>query len=180
MPAYLVARSTSMVREVKANVRPAVAAGEYIKAAHATRFERADGRVSAAPPRPKSPYEILVSAVCGKTDGEIDAFASSIGGYGSLCGMVLKGLRPTIGAQQDATVGFVFGEDLGWVVRSEGGTVSVTKREPKGAPATVRSSAPDFLRVITRDVSLVDALATGSVAIEGDADLVPLMLGVAP
>jgi hypothetical protein len=54
---------------------------EFIETACAMRFPRSSDRVTATPPPKKSPYEILVGALHGRSDQEVDAFAASMGGY---------------------------------------------------------------------------------------------------
>ena len=185
MPAYLIARSTAIVGEVRANIRPPQQAGEFVRIASAMRFDRSSGRITATPPpkkEQKSSFEILVDAVHAKSDQEIDAFAASMGGYRRLCGMVFDGLAPTLTPEQDCTVGFVLGDDLGWALRSADGKTTVTKRLPKHTAAIVQARPPDFLRWVTRDLSWASALAEGRIKVEGDQAPVETMFArlVAP
>lgn len=64
------------------------------------------------------------------------------------------------------------GERLGWVFRSVGGKVSVSKRIAKRAPAIVRTQPADFLRLITQDLDWDTAIGNGRVEVEGDPDQV--------
>lgn len=69
---------------------------------------------------------------------------------------------------ESCNVGFILGDVLGWVFRSAEGEVTITKRVAKRAPAIVRTSPADFLRLITRDVAWDDAIADGRVTVDGD------------
>jgi Ser/Thr protein kinase RdoA (MazF antagonist) len=120
------------------------------------------------PPPMEDAFQVLVSAVKGKSDEEIRAFADSIGGYAMLCRLVFQGMRARLVPAEDCNVGFVLGDDIGWVFRSSNGTVTVAKRVAKRAGAIVRATPADFLRVITQELSWEDAVGQGRVRVEGD------------
>ena len=174
MPAYLLANATRVVGEVRAGVRPAPGAANFVNIARAVRFQREGRRVTATAPPPQDPAEILVENVRGRSDDYIDEFAASIGGYGPLCGMVFAGLRALSSPKEDCAVGFVLGE-LGWVLRSTDGKIKATKRVPKRAAAIVRTSPVDFLRWVTGDLPYASGVADGRITIEGDESQLRVM-----
>lgn len=128
-----------------------------------------------------TPLQILTDAVNGKTDADVEAFASAVGGVGQLCSLVFAGLAERErggGSTKEFNVGFVFGDSLGWVIRSAKGKVTVAKRIAKRAPAIVRCSSVDFLRVITGDLGFADGVADGRIVVDGDVAQVETLLGV--
>lgn len=126
----------------------------------------------------QSPLEILINAVNGKTDAEVEAFASGIGGMEQLCATVLKGLARSRGGTDNYNVGFILGEKMGWVIRSANGKVTTTKRIAKRAPAIVHSSPVDFLRIVTRDLDWDNGVEEGRIKVDGDPTQVATLFGV--
>jgi Ser/Thr protein kinase RdoA (MazF antagonist) len=128
-----------------------------------------------------TPLEILTDAVNGKSDSEVEAFSSALGGMEQLCGIVFRGLgsRPRRDAS-DFNVGFILGDSMGWVVRSTGGKVTVAKRIAKRAPALVHATPVDFLRVITGDLDFDAAVADGRIELQGDPTHVATLFAATP
>lgn len=110
---------------------------------------------------------VLVNAVRGKTDHEIMVFAGAVGGPERLLDMVFAGMASRIDSTHDCTVGFSVGAD--YVVTVTDGEASYRAVDTAGvAPAVVHMNTPDFLRMIVREFSPEEALATGRLAIHGD------------
>jgi Ser/Thr protein kinase RdoA (MazF antagonist) len=128
-----------------------------------------------APPEPQQdPLQILINAVNGKTDDEVARFARQVGGFSNLCALVFAGLRDRL-TPADCNVAFVLDDTMGWVLRAKDGKLSLTKRVAKRAPAIVRTSATDFLRIITWDLDWDTAVAHGRAHVEGDPKQVDIL-----
>ncbi len=94
--------------------------------------------------------KVLRDAVRGATDDKIAQFAASVGGYPSLMTLVFQGLAGRVEPSDDAAVGFSF-EGVGdWTLRVANGKASWAAGAD-GVQATLRMTAPDFLRMVTGD-----------------------------
>jgi uncharacterized protein YndB with AHSA1/START domain len=124
-------------------------------------------------PAPGPP--ILLRAVAGKTDVEIERFADEFGGYRNLCFTVLEGFASQVApfriAPKDllCSVGFDLGNVGAWSMSIADGICRLDAGIT-GARATVRISPPDFLRLVSGAVSLDEALTSGQAAVEGSPD----------
>jgi aminoglycoside phosphotransferase (APT) family kinase protein len=176
MPAYLVAHAVAgwawlAVEDIRSRPIRTGEAAMFIRAARTRDFEAiVAGDVPAArgaSDQQPSQRQILVDAVKGKSDDEIARFAEGMGGYPRLCDLVFQGMRATM-KPKDCTVGFVLGEDMGWVFRASDGKNTVTKRVPKRAAAIVHASPPDFLRMVADDLDWDAAVGDERVTVEGD------------
>jgi len=130
---------------------------------------RARAAFGGAPPAvPASASQILHDAVVGKSDEEIAAFAASAGdGYEALCDQVFQ--RVAVARQfDDCHIGFVLGESLTWSFRVIAGKVTISRRASKRAGATVTVGPADFLRLITREMTVGDAIDQGRLVVEDD------------
>jgi hypothetical protein len=156
--------------------------GERVREAYGKDLSRWEAAPDEAPLQPAAtPLQILTEAVNGKADSEVEAFASALGGMAQLCSLVFSGLAARWrGGAVDFNVGFVFGDSMGWAIRSVNGKVTVAKRIAKRAPAIVRCSSTDFLRLVTGDVSLSDAVADGRITVDGDIDQVGRLFAGVP
>ena len=132
--------------------------------------------VPAASPMAQA-INVLRQGVAGQSDDQIAAFAATLGGFGRLCHMVFQGMRVAL-SPADCSVGFVLGDDMGWVFRAASGKVTVSKRVAKKAGAIVHVSPADFLRLVTFDVDWATAIQQGRVRIEGDVTHVQKMYGI--
>ena len=144
--------------------------GERVREAYGKDLSNWQAAPDEAPMEPgPTPLQILTNAVNGKSDADVESFANAIGGMGQLCSLVFSGLaaRARGDEHDDFNVGFVFGDSMGWVVRSANGKVTVAKRVAKRAPAIIRCSSIDFLRVITGDLDLSSAVAEGRITVDG-------------
>jgi hypothetical protein len=93
---------------------------------------------------------MLRDAVRGATDEGIAAFAASLGGYPGLLNLVFQGLAARVEPREDVGVAFSL-EGIGeWTLRVTNGKAS-SSAGAQEAPATVRMTAPDFLRLVTGD-----------------------------
>jgi hypothetical protein len=141
---------------------------QFITAAGVEPSAAADARSRAA---------LLRAAVAGASDDEIGEWAEHFGGIGAIVEMVLARLaaRPVTGP---SWVAFVLGDNLVFEIRSIGGKGGVARATSSDAPAGLRATPADFLRLVVRDLSLEDALATGRIAIDGDVQEVRRVLGL--
>jgi hypothetical protein len=141
---------------------------QFITAAGVEPSATAGGRSRAA---------LLRAAVVGASNEEIGEWAEHFGGIGAIVEMVLASLaaRPVTGPSR---VAFVLGSNRVLEVRSIGGKGDVARTTSSAAPASLRTTAADFLRLVVRDLSLDDALATGRSAIDGDVQEVRRLLGL--
>ena len=154
--------------------------GERVRQAFGRDLSQWETAADEAPLQPSpTPLQILTEAVNGKPDSEVEAFATGLGGMAQLCSLVFAGLaaRPR-DDDVDFNVGFVFGDSMGWVIRSVKGKVTVTKRVAKRAPAIVRCTSVDFLRVITGDLELAAGIEEGRIEVDGDFAHVEALLAV--
>jgi hypothetical protein len=156
--------------------------GERVREAYGKDLSRWEAAPDESPLQPAAtPLQILTEAVNGKTDSDVETFASAVGGMAQLCSLVFSGLAARWrGSAVDFNVGFVFGDSMGWAIRSVNGKVTVAKRIAKRAPAIVRCSSTDFLRLVIGDVSLSDAVADGRITVDGDIDQVGRLFAGVP
>jgi hypothetical protein len=137
------------------------------------------GAPSTPPPEGDGGLQILVAAVQGRTEEQIAAFATDLGGFDALCGMVFAGWKATLrpGAY---TVAFALGEGGDWVVDGRRTKVSARKGSADDlvCGAVVHLSPHDFLRTIVRDLDVATAMADGRFVIDGDADQVGALFGL--
>ncbi len=117
--------------------------------------------------------QMLRNAVRGATDEEIEAFAGTLGGYPSLLGLVLGGVRDRLDPRDAATVSFAIAGAGEWTLRVAGGKAALETGLGK-AEATVRMNPPEFLRVIVSDP------AAPPVTVDGDMDAVQRLFAMRP
>jgi hypothetical protein len=115
---------------------------------------------------------ILLKAVLGRTEEEIQAFADEFGGFRDLCFTVLEGLASQVAPFRMAPAGlscrvaFDLGTAGSWSIVIEDGTCRI-RAGTGDALATVRLSPPDYLRLVAGAVSLESALEQGLAATDG-------------
>jgi hypothetical protein len=118
---------------------------------------------------------VLRDAVHGATDEQIGAFAASLGGYPGLLDLVFQGLAARTQPREDAAAAFSF-EGIGeWTLRVANGKASSSKGA-KDATATVRMTAPDFLRMVTGEVPP----DSSNKSVDGDPTALERLLGQLP
>jgi Ser/Thr protein kinase RdoA (MazF antagonist) len=120
------------------------------------------------PPPNNDDLQLLIDAVVGKTDEQVDEVANAIGGYRVLCDAVISGMGRRPRSDNYHAV-FVLGEGMTYSLRVKDGKAAISRRPPKSAPMTVRLEPALFLRIVCREVSWEDALADGRLQLDGDA-----------
>lgn len=117
--------------------------------------------------------------VVGRSGDDIDAFASSLGGYTVLLPMVFDGLVQRVDPRHACTVAFSLTDAGDWTVSVSSGAKTVAPGVAGTADAVVRMHARDYLRIITRDDSAPALIAGGRMKIDGDAAAVDRLFSLA-
>jgi SCP-2 sterol transfer family len=113
--------------------------------------------------------QALREAVRGRSDGEIDAWVRSRGGYDRLLPLVLAGFCSSMKPREACSLRMEIGS--GYVIRAAPGEAATWERID-GAPtdATLTMSRQDFLRWMTGDLTFRSGMAHGRIAIDGDVE----------
>jgi hypothetical protein len=121
--------------------------------------------------------QLLVDAVRGRTDAEIDRFAKRVGGYPRLLPLVFAGFCANIDPRAPANVAFDLGST--YVVRVLPDAPAMFEQGSSyDAEATVRMSPQDFLRMMVRELPYDGGLRDGRIAVDGDARAVQRLFGM--
>ena len=137
-----------------------------------TEFEKRTGMT------PEQGANLISLRVKGKPDDEVDAFASGAGGYQQLLPVLAMGFCARIRPDADLVVAFdVAG---GFAIKVSRGEATVKTKMPKRLDATVHLSDRDFLRLMSADLDVKEALGDGRIKIDGDDVALERMLSMLP
>jgi hypothetical protein len=121
--------------------------------------------------------QLLIDAVRGRSDAEIDRFAKRVGGYPRLLPLVFAGYCANIDPRAPANVAFDLGST--YVVRVLPDAPAMFEQgSARDVEATVQMSPQDFLRLLVSDLDYDDAVASHAITIEGDANAVTRLFGM--
>jgi hypothetical protein len=121
--------------------------------------------------------QLLVDAVRGRSDAEIDRFKKRVGGYPRLLPLVFAGFCANIDPRAPANVAFDLGST--YVVRVLPGAPAMFEQGSSfDAEATVGMSPQDFLRLMVSDLAYEDGLRDGRITIDGNAKAVTRLLAM--
>jgi hypothetical protein len=123
-----------------------------------TDFERHTGVT------PEQGANLLSIRVRGKPDDEVDAFAEGAGGYEQLLPVIAMGFCARVHPKHDVIVGFDIGPRF--AIRVARGKAEVQMTMPKRVDATVHMSERDFLRLMSEDLEVGEAINDGRLKIE--------------
>jgi hypothetical protein len=137
-----------------------------------TEFEKHTGMT------PEQGANLISFRVKGKPDDEVDAFANGAGGYQQLLPVLAMGFCARIQPAADLVVGFdVAG---GFAIKVLGGERTVQTKMPKRLDATVHMSDRDFLRLMSADLDVKQAVGDGRIKIDGDDAALERLLAMLP
>jgi uncharacterized protein YndB with AHSA1/START domain len=108
------------------------------------------------------------SAIRGKSEEDITAWADSAGGLEGVCGMVLGEMRNRLRPTRELTIAYDLGFGEPWVFTTSNGNATLSRGEPSSPITRVVMTPVDLLRVVANDVSASDAMTDGRIKIEGD------------
>jgi hypothetical protein len=136
-----------------------------------TDFERQTGMT------PEQGANLLSVRVKGKTDDEVDAFAKGTGGYEQLLPVIAMGFCARVNPKHDLTVGFDIGLPR-FAIKVAGGKAEVNMTMPKRVDATVHMSERDFLRLMSEDLELGEAIDNGRIKIQGNEEALDSLIAM--
>lgn len=117
---------------------------------------------------PEQGANLLSVRVKGKPDDEVDSFAKGAGGYEGLLPVIAMGFCARLHPKHDVIVGFDIGPRF--AIRVARGQAEVQTTMPKRVDATVHMSERDFLRLMSEDLEVGEAINDGRIKIEGNEE----------
>ncbi len=134
----------------------------------------AQSQPEAATPDEGQQRDILVELFTGRTDDEVAELAAEFGGMDRLCHAVMHEIQNRLATlnvaprDADLRVGVRTQEGV-WSLLISDGTSRVERRISEGVRAVVTTTGTDFLRLVTSDLKLDEAVARRRASVDGDA-----------
>lgn len=117
------------------------------------------------PARALTPFE---AAVRGRSDVEIEGWASGIGGMAAVCELVMKEMANRLQPTRDLSIGYDLGPGLRWTFSTTDGSAEVAAEDAPTGTTVICMRPADFLRIVVDEIPAIGALESGIITVDGD------------